>query len=117
MSVKSKSKVGTVVGLFVHKNPDNRASRFEAKNDLVLVDEMNTAIMAGDGMVIVSPSGNQCIWVSERPINQSEDDINIRLTMMTGTVIYGHGLLLGFDSENKTVASLDAKTYDWLLGH
>lgn len=117
MSVKIKSKVGTVVGLFVHKNPQNGASRFEAKNDGILVDEMNTAICAGDGMVIVSPDGTQCIWVAERPTQTAEEDINIRLTLMTNNVIYGHGLLLGFDQENKTVTSLSEKTYDWLHGH
>ena len=115
-----KNQVRTVRGLFVSQNPMVGAEKFEfaADNDGVF-DVLNSRIGARHGKVIVVQE-NILIWVSEDTKN-TNDNINIKLSLMTGQAIYGNGVLIGYESTEDDLGSrfvdLPSSVYDHLVGH
>ena len=115
-----KNQVRTVRGLFVNRDATVGAEKFVFDGDSTdCFDTLNSRIGADHGKVIVVQE-NILIWVSEDTKN-TNDNINIKLSLMTGQAIYGNGVLIGYESTEDDLGSrfvdLPSSVYDHLVGH
>ena len=104
----------TIVGLLVMEDETVPASRFEAANNTALVDELNTAICVPAGGVVLNPQKTMCLYMASNP--GKRQNINVKLSMLTGEEIRGNAILLGWDEETRQVTSLDEDLYNFLIG-
>lgn len=100
-------------GLFVSSNVEHGAEGVSLTDAHSVLDRVRLKIESPD---IARTAVGGMFIIIHPAIVDDETPVNVRLSMLSGYLIHGHGYLFG-QTEDGEMTDLPMKVYDHLIGH